>query len=93
MNIHQQTIYAAISAGIQIDDIHQSLTLYVATQEEMERFCAMCIEAGRFAEREECFILKKEAMEIFNFNPLETSQEVRDVIEWFSGAIRARSTK
>ena len=47
-------------------------------------------EAGRQAEREECFSLKKDALEIFNFNQQETSQEVRDVIEWFSGAIRAR---
>jgi RNA-splicing ligase RtcB len=54
VNIHQQTISAAISAGIQIDGINQSLPLYVATQEEMERFCSMCIDAGRVAEREEC---------------------------------------
>jgi hypothetical protein len=92
MTTREQIIDAAKEASMYIgshDDPHAALFWYP----EIERFYAIAFEAGRVAELEACFSLKKEALEIFNFNPLETSQEVRDVIEWFSGAIRTRGTK
>lgn len=45
------------------------------------------------AEREALKALYADAQEIFNNPPSETSQDVRDVIEWYAAAIRARGEK
>ena len=42
-----KVIAAAKEAGIDLDGINQSLPLYVATQEEMNRFYAIAHEDGR----------------------------------------------
>ena len=47
MTTHDRVIAAAKEAGIDLDGINQSLPLYVATQEEMERFYAIAFEDGR----------------------------------------------
>jgi DNA-binding GntR family transcriptional regulator len=44
----------------------------------------------RADEREALAVLETDAHYIFNNPPGETSQDVRDVIEWYSAAIRAR---
>jgi hypothetical protein len=49
------------------------------------------LEAEIRAEREALETLYADAQFIFNNPPGETSQEVRDVIEWYASAIRARS--
>ena len=48
-------------------------------------------ELVRADEREALETLYTDAHYIFNNPPGETSQEVRDVIEWYASAIRARS--
>lgn len=55
--------------------------------EALERFA----ELVRADEREALETLYTNAHYIFNNPPGETSQEVRDVIEWYAAAIRARS--
>lgn len=50
------------------------------------------VELARAEEREAFEALEKDAHEIFNNPPGETSQDVRDVIEWYAAAIRARTT-
>jgi hypothetical protein len=52
----------------------------------LERFEALV----RADEREALAVLETDAHYIFNNPPGETSQDVRDVIEWYSAAIRAR---
>ena len=49
-----KVIAAAKEARIDFDGINNSLPLYVATAEEMERFYSIAFEAGSVAEREEC---------------------------------------
>ena len=49
------------------------------------------VELVRADEREALETLYTDAHFIFNNPPGETSQEVRDVIEWYAAAIRARS--
>jgi len=53
----------------------------------LERFA----ELIRADEREALETLYTDAHYIFNNPPGEPSQEVRDVIEWYAAAIRARS--
>ncbi len=93
MTTREQIIAAAKEAGAVLFESQGELIVHLgATRvpDMIEHLYAIAFEAGRQAEREECFSLKKDALEIFNFNQQETSQEVRDVTEWFSGAIRAR---
>lgn len=49
------------------------------------------VEIVRVDERDALETLYTDAHYIFNNPPGETSQEVRDVIEWYAAAIRARS--
>jgi hypothetical protein len=53
---------------------------------EIERLVALV----RADEREALGVLETDAHYIFNNPPGETSQDVRDVIEWYSAAIRNR---
>ena len=58
-----------------------------STPSELERFAALV----RADERKSLETLYTDAHYIFNNPPRETSQEVRDVIEWYAAAIRARN--
>lgn len=53
---------------------------------EIERFAALV----RADEREVLHSLKTDAHYIFNNTPSETTQDVRDVIEWYDASIRVR---
>jgi len=55
--------------------------------EALERFATLV----RADEREVLRSLETDAHFIFNNPPGETSQDVRDVIEWYAASIRVRS--
>ena len=59
---------------------------YLMDQASLERFTALV----RADEREVLHSLETDAHFIFNNPPGETSQDVRDVIEWYAASIRAR---
>jgi hypothetical protein len=61
-------------------------TTYTFGPEQLEAFADLV----RADEREALGVLETDAHYIFNNPPGETSQDVRDVIEWYSAAIRAR---
>ena len=73
-----------IEMAIEVGISDLTIGLY---QQELERFA----ELVRADEREALETLYTDAHYIFNNPPGETSQEVRDVIEWYAAAIRARS--
>ena len=79
-----EVIAMARDAGFAISDS--------ATDEAVERFRAL-IDAAAASEREALYSLKADALDIFNNPPELTSQDVRDVIEWYDAAIRARGEK
>jgi hypothetical protein len=68
-------------AGFPKWDDHEPVTV-----DMYERFA----ELVRADEREVLHSLETDAHFIFNNPPGETSQDVRDVIEWYAASIRAR---
>lgn len=56
-----------------------------------KRYACVAMREAVEAEREALYSLETDAHFIFNNPPGEASQEVRDVIEWYAAAIRARS--
>ena len=59
----------------------------------IENFAAVVSRVAVEEEREALASLKADALDIFNNPPELTSQDVRDVIEWYDAAIRARGEK
>ena len=60
---------------------------YMCSTDAIKTFAALV----RADEREVLHSLETDAHFIFNNPPGETSQDVRDVIEWYAASIRARS--
>ena len=72
--------------GSKPSDPELSSDTFVLDTEDLGRFAALV----RADEREVLLSLETDAHFIFNNPPGETSQDVRDVIEWYAASIRAR---